>query len=137
MHLIEIDLLRSHPRMPFDDPVPPAHYLVMVCKAGERPKHPYDAHGADRVTFLNETAALHTNTLDFLGPFDIDRSGRTLPPVLGVGRDASLAGADATAGAGLPAGRLSRGTAARVLGGASARVSPLLLAPPFAEPPLG
>jgi len=37
VHLIEIDLLRSYPRMPFDDPLPPAHYLVMVCKAGERP----------------------------------------------------------------------------------------------------
>jgi len=37
MHLIEIDLLRNYPRMPFDDPLPPAHYLVMVCKAGERP----------------------------------------------------------------------------------------------------
>jgi Protein of unknown function (DUF4058) len=37
IHLIEIDLLRSHPRMPFDDPLPPADYLVMVAKAGERP----------------------------------------------------------------------------------------------------
>jgi hypothetical protein len=37
-HVIEIDLLRSYPRMPFDDPLPPAHYLVMVCKAGERPR---------------------------------------------------------------------------------------------------
>jgi hypothetical protein len=37
VHLIEIDLLRSHPRMPFDDPLPPADYLVMVAKAGERP----------------------------------------------------------------------------------------------------
>ena len=37
VHLIEIDLLRRYPRMPFDDPLPPAHYLVMVCKAGERP----------------------------------------------------------------------------------------------------
>ena len=27
VHLIEIDLLRSYPRMPFDDPLPPAHYL--------------------------------------------------------------------------------------------------------------
>jgi hypothetical protein len=24
--------------MPFDDPLPAAHYLVMVCKAGERPR---------------------------------------------------------------------------------------------------
>ena len=38
MHVIEIDLLRRYPRMPFDDPLPPAHYLVMVCKAGERPR---------------------------------------------------------------------------------------------------
>ena len=38
VHFIEIDLLRSFPRMPFDDPLPPAHYLVMICKAGERPK---------------------------------------------------------------------------------------------------
>jgi hypothetical protein len=37
VHFIEIDLLRSYPRMPFDDPLPPAHYLVMVCNAGERP----------------------------------------------------------------------------------------------------
>lgn len=37
VHVIEVDLLRSYPRMPFDDPLPPAHYIVMVCKAGERP----------------------------------------------------------------------------------------------------
>jgi hypothetical protein len=36
-HFIEIDLLRSYPRMPFEDPLPPAHYLVMVSNAGERP----------------------------------------------------------------------------------------------------
>jgi hypothetical protein len=38
VHVIEIDLLRRYPRMPFEDPLPPAHYLVMVCKAGERPR---------------------------------------------------------------------------------------------------
>jgi hypothetical protein len=38
VHVIEIDLLRSYPRMPFDDPLPAAHYIVMVCKAGERPR---------------------------------------------------------------------------------------------------
>jgi hypothetical protein len=37
VHVIEIDLLRSYPRMPFDDPLPPTHYLVMVCQADERP----------------------------------------------------------------------------------------------------
>ena len=38
VHVIEIDLLRRYPRMPFDDPLPPAHYIVMLCKAGERPR---------------------------------------------------------------------------------------------------
>jgi hypothetical protein len=38
IHLIEIDLLRGYPRMPFDDPLPAADYTVMVCKAGERPR---------------------------------------------------------------------------------------------------
>jgi hypothetical protein len=37
VHFIEIDPLRSYPRMPFDDPLPLAHYIVMVCKSGERP----------------------------------------------------------------------------------------------------
>src|SRR5262249_24841521 len=37
VHVVEIDLLRRYPRMPFDDPLPPDHLLVMVCKAGERP----------------------------------------------------------------------------------------------------
>jgi Protein of unknown function (DUF4058) len=38
VHYIEIDLLRSYSRMPFDDPLPAADYIVMVCKAGERPR---------------------------------------------------------------------------------------------------
>lgn len=38
IHFIEIDLLRSYPRMPFDDPLPAADYIAMVCKAGERPR---------------------------------------------------------------------------------------------------
>jgi Protein of unknown function (DUF4058) len=38
LHFIEIDLLRSYPRMPFDDPLPAADYIVMVCKSGERPR---------------------------------------------------------------------------------------------------
>jgi hypothetical protein len=38
VHLIVIDLLRRYPRMPFGDPLPPAYYLMMVCKTGERPR---------------------------------------------------------------------------------------------------
>jgi hypothetical protein len=37
IHFVEIDLLRSYLRMPYDDPLPPADYLLMVAKAGERP----------------------------------------------------------------------------------------------------
>jgi hypothetical protein len=53
-------------------------FALGILKPGERPAHPYEAHGKDRVTFLNESAELHNNTLDFLGPFDIDGSGRML-----------------------------------------------------------
>lgn len=37
VHLIEIDLLRAYPRMPFDEALPAADYFVMLAKAGERP----------------------------------------------------------------------------------------------------
>ncbi|MCP4164872.1 MAG: DUF4058 family protein [Chloroflexi bacterium] len=37
VHLVEIDLLRMFPRMPYDDPLPPADYLLMICRRGERP----------------------------------------------------------------------------------------------------
>lgn len=36
VHLVEIDLLRSFPRMPFDEPPPPSDYLVMVHRAGDQ-----------------------------------------------------------------------------------------------------
>jgi hypothetical protein len=35
-------------------------------------------HGSERVMFMNEMAEVHGNTLDFLGPFEIDGSGRML-----------------------------------------------------------
>jgi hypothetical protein len=44
----------------------------------QRPSHPYEAHGEDRVTFANETADIHENMLDFIGPFEIDGAGRRL-----------------------------------------------------------
>lgn len=37
-HLVEIDLLRGGPRMPFDSPVPPCDYCVMVSRAEARPE---------------------------------------------------------------------------------------------------
>ena len=37
LHLVEIDLLRGGPRLPFSD-VPPCDYLVAVSRAAERPR---------------------------------------------------------------------------------------------------
>ena len=37
VHLVEIDLLRGHPRLPLDD-LPPCDYYVMVSRAEERPQ---------------------------------------------------------------------------------------------------
>ncbi len=53
-------------------------FAMGILKAGERPHHPFDSHGSDRVMFLNESAEVHLNMLDFLGPFEIDTSGRML-----------------------------------------------------------
>jgi hypothetical protein len=53
-------------------------FAMGILKAGERPPHPYDVHGSDRVTFMNETAEVHSNMLDFLGPVEIDDKGRML-----------------------------------------------------------
>ena len=53
-------------------------FAMGILKAGERPPHPYETHGSDRVMFMNEIAEVHSNTLDFLGPFEIDGKGRML-----------------------------------------------------------
>ncbi len=53
-------------------------FAMGILKTGERPPHPFESHGSDRVMFLNETAEVHANTLDFLGPFEIDGPGRML-----------------------------------------------------------
>jgi len=37
-HLVEIDLLRGGPRMPFDTPLPECDYYVMVSRMDQRPK---------------------------------------------------------------------------------------------------
>jgi len=53
-------------------------FALGILQPGSRPSHPYDIHGNERVTFMNEMAEVHGNMLDFLGPFEIDRSGRML-----------------------------------------------------------
>jgi len=53
-------------------------FALGILQPGTRPPHPYEMHGSDRVMFMNENAEVHGNMLDFLGPFEIDGSGRML-----------------------------------------------------------
>jgi hypothetical protein len=45
---------------------------------GQRPAHPYDVHGADRVTYENLRTEVHTGERDFIGPITVDGSGRAI-----------------------------------------------------------
>jgi len=53
-------------------------FALGILQPGSRPSHPYDMHGNERVMLMNELAEVHGNTLDFLGPFEIDGPGRML-----------------------------------------------------------
>ncbi len=45
---------------------------------GQRPAHPYEMHGSNRVTYENLRTEVHTNERDFIGPITVDGSGRAL-----------------------------------------------------------
>jgi hypothetical protein len=45
---------------------------------GQRPFHPYDMHGSNRVTYENLRTEVHSNQRDFIGPITVDGSGRAL-----------------------------------------------------------
>jgi hypothetical protein len=45
---------------------------------GQRPFHPYDMHGASRLTYENLRTEVHTNERDFIGPITIDGAGRAI-----------------------------------------------------------
>ena len=53
-------------------------FALGILQPGSRPPHPYNVHGSDRIVFMNESAEVHGGMLDFLGPFEIDGSGRML-----------------------------------------------------------
>lgn len=53
-------------------------FSLGILQPPARPAHPFDSHGKDRVVFVNESADVHVNMLDFLGPFEIDQTGRSL-----------------------------------------------------------
>jgi len=45
---------------------------------GQRPFHPYDQHGASRITYENLRTEVHTGERDFIGPVTVDGSGRAI-----------------------------------------------------------
>ncbi len=45
---------------------------------GQRPKHPFDVHGASRVMVESERTQVYANERDFIGPIEVKDSGRAL-----------------------------------------------------------
>jgi hypothetical protein len=60
------------------DPSGSTDFTVGHLPLGQRPFHPIDAHGNDRVTYENLRTAVHAGERDFIGPIKIDGSGRAL-----------------------------------------------------------
>ncbi|CAN5842311.1 hypothetical protein BH11MYX4_BH11MYX4_04960 [soil metagenome] len=49
-----------------------------IIPVGQKPFHPYQVHGADRITYENERTEVHQNQRDFVGPISVEDSGRSL-----------------------------------------------------------
>lgn len=49
-----------------------------IIEKGQRPFHPFSIHGSDKVTLANDRTEIHEQQRDFLGPFEVDSSGRAL-----------------------------------------------------------
>lgn len=51
---------------------------IGIVELGKRPFHPFDVHGTSRITYENARTEVHQNQRDFIGPVEIDGSGRAL-----------------------------------------------------------
>src|SRR5579884_182381 len=60
------------------DPGGGTDFTVGHLPLGQRPPHPYDVHGSDRLTYENLRTEVHSGERDFIGPVLIDGSGRAL-----------------------------------------------------------
>jgi hypothetical protein len=49
-----------------------------IIALGRQPFHPYQVHGSDRITYENERTEVHQNERDFVGPINVEDSGRSL-----------------------------------------------------------
>jgi len=53
-------------------------FSVGILPVGQRPQHPIDVHGNDRVTWENARVDVHQNERDFVGPIEVTDSGRAI-----------------------------------------------------------
>ncbi len=53
-------------------------FTLGILPLGQKPFHPYQVHGADRITYENERVEVHQNQRDFVGPIKVEGEGRSL-----------------------------------------------------------
>ena len=49
-----------------------------IMPLGQKPFHPYQVHGSERITYENERTEVHQNERDFVGPIHVEDAGRSL-----------------------------------------------------------
>lgn len=53
-------------------------FALGILRPPALPHHPYDTSASERFTFANETVEVHQNQRDYLGPFEVPDSGKSL-----------------------------------------------------------
>jgi hypothetical protein len=53
-------------------------FALGILPLGQRPFHPYQVVGKDRVTYENERTEIHQNQRDFVGPIKVEGDGKSL-----------------------------------------------------------
>ena len=53
-------------------------FSLGILPLGQRPFHPYQLKGADKLTYENERVEVHQNQRDFVGPIKVEGDGKAL-----------------------------------------------------------
>lgn len=53
-------------------------FSLGILPLGQKPFHPFQVHGQDRITYENERVEVHQNQRDFVGPIKVEGEGRSL-----------------------------------------------------------
>jgi hypothetical protein len=53
-------------------------FALGILPLGQKPFHPYQVHGTDRITYENERVEIHQNQRDFVGPISVEGDGKAL-----------------------------------------------------------